>query len=537
MKLFEEYFNKKTYFSFFLLIVISVIMAISAFLPIIIIEKMINSTIDGESKKYIILLGSLLLVLAIIWSLLFASYTYILNREKYRIGQNFYVSVFDKVLKVKIESLRNENSAEILNIMAEDSATITNNSIEPLVRIVTSLVTFFIGIIFVARVNVTILFIIIPLGLLTAFLAKRIQKSMQENIFTIKTKTSMLFRYFGEGIKGILTIRLNEQSPRVAMEVNEKSKEIVKAGSMQAELEAKNIFVLGTLYNIGIRVIIIVSCLLVLDDKMTIGGVIALSMYGHAIIDPLVDSFEYQRKYAHLKVALERIKRITNLPAEKEVNREALGVNKIVINKMTHSFKTFEVNVESLILTADSPMYITGESGSGKSTLAYLISGVYYSNQISYYCNNEIVAQDKMPKVRFAMQDEYIFDVSIEENIRFVNPSVSIEQIRELIINCKLESCLNQHGKNSVGENGEKLSGGERQRLRIARALAVENADIYIFDELTTGLDEEIARSIKSYVTDKLDGKILIFIEHDAVGTSNEQVVKLYKGKIVSSEN
>ena len=107
----------------------------------------------------------------------------------------------------------------------------------------------------------------------------------------------------------------------------------------------------------------------------------------------------------------------------------------------------------------------------------------------------------------------YLFNKTIDENIRFANPSID-EQKLALI---KSDCCLNevcQRVKGAIGDDGMLLSGGERKRVQLAICLAKQNSDILLFDELSSSLDEltyeKIIKNLDKYSKDK----IVIFIDH-----------------------
>ena len=185
-----------------------------------------------------------------------------------------------------------------------------------------------------------------------------------------------------------------------------------------------------------------------------------------------------------------------------------------------------------------------GPSGSGKSTLVKLLVGLYAPTRgMIFY--DDISAQDiRMNRLRrqlgFVTQDTQLFSGTIRENLRFVKPDASDEEIYKAL---EKASALQLVDKATgglealLGEGGKKLSGGEKQRLAIARAL-LRNPRILIFDEATSSLDslieEEITRTLRAISAEKR--QITIMIAHRLSTIMHaDRIYVLEKGRIVEA--
>src|SRR5690606_1048766 len=146
-----------------------------------------------------------------------------------------------------------------------------------------------------------------------------------------------------------------------------------------------------------------------------------------------------------------------------------------------------------------------GPSGSGKATLVKLLVGLYtpVSGEILY--DDIPVRELRYNVVRrqmgFVTQDTQLFSGTVRENMRFVKPDATDEEIRDALTKASATFFLNGNGLDAVvGEGGKMVSGGEKQRLAIARAL-LRNPRLLIFDEATSALDslteEQITATLK----------------------------------------
>ena len=185
-----------------------------------------------------------------------------------------------------------------------------------------------------------------------------------------------------------------------------------------------------------------------------------------------------------------------------------------------------------------------GPSGSGKTTLVKLLVGLYQpkTGKISY--NNvpggDIDFDELRHQIGFVTQDTQLFSGTIKENLLFVNPDASDEQIREVLQKAACQNLLAraENGIDTmIGEGGLKLSGGERQRLSIARAL-LRHPRLMIFDEATSALDslteEEISSTIRNITQQRQH--ITVMIAHRLSTIMHaDRIFVLEKGRIVET--
>ena len=185
-----------------------------------------------------------------------------------------------------------------------------------------------------------------------------------------------------------------------------------------------------------------------------------------------------------------------------------------------------------------------GPSGSGKSTLVKLLVGLYTSNEGEVFYNGVATTDLRYNRVRrqigFVTQETYLFAGTIRDNIRFVAPDASDE---EIVAAMRAASCAyllerSPEGLDTViGERGMKLSGGEKQRLSIARALVRQPA-LLIFDEATSALDslteEQITNTVREISARATQITILIAHRLSTVMHA-DTIFVLEKGRIVES--
>ena len=171
---------------------------------------------------------------------------------------------------------------------------------------------------------------------------------------------------------------------------------------------------------------------------------------------------------------------------------------------------SFEVNKGELLV-------IRGKSGVGKSTLIMgLLGQLPYTGWIQVNGKNLSEFTDVNQRIVGTVQRSHIFNTSVRENLKVGNPTATDEEIFQILRMLELEALVNEMSSGLdtiIGEFGRAVSGGEAKRLAIARVL-LSNSDVYILDEPTEHLDQELALRIESRVTEFLKEKILIVVTH-----------------------
>jgi ATP-binding cassette subfamily B protein len=221
---------------------------------------------------------------------------------------------------------------------------------------------------------------------------------------------------------------------------------------------------------------------------------------------------------------------------------EILQFNQVGFQHITAKQKAID-NISFSVHRGETVAFV-GPSGSGKTTLMKLLVGLYRPQEGKILYNgldeNEINFEDLRKQIGFVTQDTQLFSGTIKENLLFVNPNASNDEIQQALDKSSCHSLLKraENGINSViGEGGLKLSGGEKQRISIARAL-LRNPRVLLFDEATSALDsiteEEITETIRSISARK--EQITLLIAHRLSTIMHaDRIYVLEKGEIVET--
>jgi subfamily B ATP-binding cassette protein MsbA len=185
---------------------------------------------------------------------------------------------------------------------------------------------------------------------------------------------------------------------------------------------------------------------------------------------------------------------------------------------------------------------LVGSSGSGKSTIISLIAAFHVPAAGTVFVDGVDLSTVRLDSYRtqlgVVLQDTFLFDGSIEENIAFARPNATKEQILEACRIARVDEFAENFEKKYdtvVGERGVKLSGGQRQRVSIARAVLADPR-ILILDEATSSLDSESEALIQEGLKYLMKGRTTFVIAHRLSTVRNASRILVFEeGRIVES--
>ena len=183
---------------------------------------------------------------------------------------------------------------------------------------------------------------------------------------------------------------------------------------------------------------------------------------------------------------------------------------------------------------------IVGASGAGKSTLIALVQGFYDPDGGSIEIDGRNIADVTKRSLRssiaYVSQAPYLFEGTIEDNIRYGNPDASTEQVRRAARLAQADEFILRQPRGydtPVGESGSTLSGGQRQRLSIARAL-VRDAPILLLDEATSALDNESEKQVQAALEKVMRNRTTIVVAHRlSTVIKADNIVILQAGRVI----
>lgn len=262
--------------------------------------------------------------------------------------------------------------------------------------------------------------------------------------------------------------------------------------------------------------------LLYLSGDISASALITCIILALGLVKPLMQALRYTDSLAMVDSTVAEVSTLLDAPEMKRPSTPVEIPNyRITFDKVSFGYGKEEVlHGISLAIEPHAMTALVGPSGSGKSTVARLIASFWEADGGSVGIGGidikNIPLEQVMRSISYVTQDNYLFDLSVRENIRMGKPDASDAEVEEAAqrASCHEFICALPAGYDTcVGSAGARLSGGERQRIAIARAV-LKNAPIVILDEATAFTDPENEAAIQASISGLVAGKTLIIIAH-----------------------
>jgi subfamily B ATP-binding cassette protein MsbA len=284
----------------------------------------------------------------------------------------------------------------------------------------------------------------------------------------------------------------------------------------------------------------------IIAGQMTLGDLMMYIFFIGLVAAPLVSIASIGTQITEAFAGLDRIREILNMTTELDEDRERKAVERLA-GDVAFDKVWFEYNPGQPVLRGVSfhaapgtTTALVGSSGSGKSTLISIVMAFNRPTQGRVLIDGADLADlrllDYREQLASVLQENFLFDGTIAENVGYANPTATLADIKEA---CRIAHCdefisqFPQGYDTVVGERGIKLSGGQRQRVSIARAILADPR-ILILDEATSSLDSESEQMIQDGLRRLRSGRTTFVIAHRlSTIRSADQILVLEAGEIV----
>jgi ATP-binding cassette subfamily B protein len=476
---------------------------------------------------------------------------YVVNVVIQKFGANLYTDGLQHALRLPFQDFEDQRSGETLSILQK----VRTDCEKFITNFVNVLFATLVGIVFVVVVSfklspmLPVIYLVgaAVLAILTSVLSRKI-KFIQK---TIVKETTTLAGSTTESLRNIELIKSLGLTQQEILRLNTNTFKILQLELKKVKSIRAVSFIQGTFVNFLQQCIMFALLYYVFHEKITVGQMMMMQFYSFFIFGPLQELGNVILSYREAEASLYNLEALLKRPIEaKPANPilidqiESLRFDQVVFQHQSATKPALR-NVSFDVKKGETIAFV-GPSGSGKTTLVKLLVGLYKPNEGAILYNEQnghLIDFDLIRhKIGFVTQDTQLFSGTIKENLLFVNPIATDEQILNVLQKASASNLLARadHGLETViGEGGLKLSGGERQRLCIARAL-LRNPNLMIFDEATSALDslteEEISNTIK-HITN-LRQHITVMIAHRLSTILHaDRIYVLEKGKIVEMGN
>ena len=474
---------------------------------------------------------------------------YFTNVVVQKFGARIFTDGLRQVMKLPYADFEDRRSGETLSTLTKvrtDTERFMNNFVNLLFSVL-------VGVVFItiysARINWSVPFVyfggIAILVWVTGILSRKI-KTIQKSIVT---QTNSLA---GASTETLRNIELIKSLGLAAQEVERLNKNTYKILGLELD-KVKRVrsisFVQGTFVNTLRQLILFILMYLIYGKLMDASQLVTMQIFSFFIFTPLQEIGNIILSYREAEASLNNFETLMERPVERKPEHpaqvgdiETLEFNHVSFKYSTAQYKALD-DISFSVNDGETIAFV-GPSGSGKSTLVKLLVGLYHPAEGSIFYNgvneHDVDFDELRSQVGFVTQDTQLFAGTIKENLLFVNPSATDEDIKEVLYQASTQNLIDRSEKgidSMLGEGGLKLSGGEKQRISIARSL-LRHPRLLIFDEATSALDsiteEEITSTIKRVSAQR--NQVTILIAHRLSTIMHaDRIYVLEKGRVAET--
>ena len=499
-----------------------------------------NQDMDGLINMILIVAGAIFVQAVTSFAL-----TRLLSVEAQLLISKLRAKVQKKVLSFPISYFDNNKSGALVSRIMSDVEGVRNLVGTGLVQLFGGVVTAIISLVLLINISGKMtLFVLTPV-LLFAIIALKAFGYIRP-----------VFRKRGvinSEVKGRLTETLNgvrvikgfnaEDQENISFEkgVDRLFQNVKKSLTATAIMTSSSVFLLG----LASVVIMGIGGAMIIEGTLTTGDFLTFTLLLGYMIAPIVQMSNIGSQLTEAFAGLDRTEEIMNMDSEACDQLRTIELDRILGNvefkDVSFSYEKGKEVVRNISFKADkgSVTALVGSSGSGKSTVASLVAsfvnpdlGVITidGNDISKVSLNSFRSQ-----LGVVLQDDFLFEGTIRDNILFPRPDASEIQVVEAVNAAYVNEFADrfEDGLDTlIGERGVKLSGGQRQRIAIARAVLADPR-ILILDEATSNLDAESESLIQKSLTELMKGRTTFVIAHrlSTIRQAN-QILVIEKGEI-----
>ena len=330
--------------------------------------------------------------------------------------------------------------------------------------------------------------------------------------------------YFLDSIKGIQDILFHNAGEQRKKEVNERSEKLLKETRQMKDASTKAAAATELIVSLFILLTLAVGILLVHKGEITVGKMVLGVVAVFGSFGPVIAISALPGNLTQTFASGDRVLNLLEeTPVAEEItNGKNISYEKLEVKDLSFAYNTSEPVLKNICMHAQKGeiVGIVGESGCGKSTLLKLLLRFWKkdSGEINY--NNidieQINTSNLLDNVTMVSQVTYLFDDTIEENLRIARPDATQEELEEA---CRMASVhdfittLPQGYKTRVGALGDNLSAGEKQRIGLARAF-LSGRELILLDEPTSNVDSINEGIILKALAQQKHKKSIILVSH-----------------------
>ena len=469
-----------------------------------------------------------------------------------KFAKKLRTNISKKINKLPLKYFDNHQSGDILSRVTNDVDTISQSMNQSLVSLVSN-ITLFVGTIIMMFVTNWVLALTAILSSLIGFLGMMlILKNSQKYFIQRQEELGNLNSHIEEIYSGLQVVKVyngKEQSDKLFDEYNEK---VCKSNQKSQFLSGLMQPIMSFIGNFGYVAVCIVGALLTLNGHITFGVIVAFITYVRLFTVPLAQIAQATTQLQSTAAASERVFEFLD---ETEMSNQKNATKKLDKTKVKGkiefknvSFKYDEngktiINDFSAIAQPGQKIAIVGPTGAGKTTMVNLLMKFYEINsgdiKIDDVSIHDLTRENIHDLFTMVLQDTWLFEGTIKENIKYNTKNINDEQIKEVCKKIGLDHfirTLPNSYDSKLGEN-DSISIGQKQLLTIARGM-LHSSPFLILDEATSNVDTRTEELVQKAMDKLTEGRTSFIIAHRLSTIKNADLILVMKdGNIIEQGN
>ena len=453
-----------------------------------------------------------------------------------------------KILSLPISYFDNNKSGALVSRIMRDVEGVRNLVGTGLVQLfggtVTAIISFFLLINISAKMTLFVLFPVLLFALIALKAFAYIRPIFRKRGVINAEVTGRLT----ETLNGVRVIKgfnaENQENLNFEKGVGRLFQNVKKSLTATAIITSSSAFLLG-LASVGIMGL---GGAMIIDGTLTTGDFLSFTLLLGFMITPIIQMSNIGSQLTEALAGLDRTEEIMNIQSESNDASRSINLKNIigdvVFNNVSFSYDKGKQVLHNISFKAEQGTVtaLVGSSGSGKSTIASLVASFISPESGTITIDGNDISKVNLNSFRsqlgVVLQDDFLFEGTIRENILFPRPNASEKQVSEAVKLAYVNEFTDRFDDGLdtlIGERGVKLSGGQRQRITIARAVLADPR-ILILDEATSNLDTESESLIQKSLTHLMQGRTTFVIAHrlSTIKQANKILV-IESGEIVET--
>lgn len=531
-----------TVFSFVLMLILSAFETIQPLFAKLFLDRVIPQ----KDVKLLIIIASAILLINAFTALFSAIRGYVMAWLGEKIVLDMRKRLYEHIHMLSLTFFDRRDTGRIISRITDDTHRLNDfltGGLQDIAR--DALISIAIGVVlFILHWKLAIV-TMIPMPLLalssTQF-SKRVRRLFHRTWRRWAQVTSLL----ADRIPGVRVIKAFVQEHREIQKFTETVYDLFNASLQVARLWTIFFPAIGFVTTLGYLAIWGFGGYWVMKGSMSVGTMVAFLGFLWRFYAPVQNLARISHRLQHAATAAERIFEVLDTESDMDVPPDAIELKElkghIVVDNVSFSYDGVNkaLNGVSFEIQPGEMVGLVGPTGAGKSTLINLICRFYDPDEGRICIDGHDLRKVKPESLRrhigVVLQDTYLFNGTISDNIAYGEPNASLE---EIVVAARLANahefiCKAPYAYDTmVGEHGSHLSGGEKQRIAIARAL-LRNPAILILDEATSNVDTETEVKIREAIERLIKGRTTIAIAHRfSTLRSAKRLIVLDRGHVV----